>query len=187
MNSLKMNIKAKFLTFFIGSLTLSSLAILSVNAQTKLTDQSKLYINGLGPVRVGMSVAQASQAAGTQLVSLGEKPNSSCYYVGRPGELQKLGFMVTGNKISRIDIFRESRMTTLKGAKVGDTEAKIKSLYPGQIRVTKHKYTDGNYLTFVPKDYADRNYRVVFETDGQRVIQFRSGKLPEVEWVEGCS
>ena len=44
-----------------------------------------------------------------------------------------------------------------------------------------------DYLTYVPKDKSDRNYRVVFETDGKRVLGFRAGKLPEVEFVEGCS
>ena len=34
---------------------------------------------------------------------------------------------------------------------------------------------------------SDRNYRIVFETDGKRVLRFRAGKLPEVEYIEGCS
>ncbi|WP_267871531.1 hypothetical protein [Nostoc sp. CHAB 5715] len=42
-------------------------------------------------------------------------------------------------------------------------------------------------VSIIPKDRANQNYRVVFETDGKRVTQFRSGKLPEVEFVEGCS
>jgi hypothetical protein len=27
----------------------------------------------------------------------------------------------------------------------------------------------------------------VFETDGQRVTNYRVGRKPEVQWVEGCS
>jgi hypothetical protein len=95
--------------------------------------------------------------------------------------------MVTKGRISRIDVFKNSRVATVKGARVGDTEARIKSLYPGQIQVTRHKYTNGHYLIFVPKDQADKNFRLVFETDGDRVTQFRSGKMPEVQWVEGCA
>ena len=30
-------------------------------------------------------------------------------------------------------------------------------------------------------------YRLVFETDGERVTRYRAGRLPEVEWVEGCA
>jgi hypothetical protein len=47
---------------------------------------------------------------------------------------------------------------------------------------------EGNskHLTFVPKDVADKNYRIIFETTFDRVREFRSGKLPEVEFIEGC-
>ncbi len=37
--------------------------------------------------------------------------------------------------IGRMYIERNSRITTRNGAKLGDTEAKIKYLYPGQIKV----------------------------------------------------
>lgn len=93
----------------------------------------------------------------------------------------------TSDVIARIDI-DNPKITTVSGAKVGDTEARIKSLYPGQIKVTPHTYNgpQANYLTFVPKNKAEQNYRVIFETDGQRVTRYRVGKLPEVEYIEGC-
>ena len=34
---------------------------------------------------------------------------------------------------------------------------------------------------------ADTTRRLVFETDGARVLRYRAGRRPEVEWVEGCS
>ncbi|MBD2520564.1 hypothetical protein H6G93_37630 [Nostoc sp. FACHB-973] len=181
-----MNSKAKLLSIFTTMLALSSLTVGTVLAQGKLTNQSKLFTNGIGEVRVGMTVSQARKAAGTQLI--GDPPNKYCYYVKPEWEPKNVGFMVTEGRISRVDVWRDSKITTLKGAKIGDTEARIKSLYPGQIKVTPHNYVPGgHYLTFVPKDQYDQNYRVVFETDGKRVTQFRSGKLPEVEYVEGCS
>ncbi|MDZ8241719.1 MAG: hypothetical protein RMZ69_32060 [Nostoc sp. ChiQUE01a] len=189
-----MNSKAKLLTLvqtrLIASVlltfALSSVTVGTVIAQTKLTNQSKLFTNGIGQVRVGMTVSQASKAAGTRLV--GDPPNKYCYYVKPEWGPKNVGFMVTEGRISRVDVWRDSKITTLKGAKIGDTEARIKSLYPGQIKVTPHNYVQGgHYLTFIPKDQSDQNYRVVFETDGKRVTEFRSGKLPEVEFVEGCS
>lgn len=73
-------------------------------------------------------------------------------------------------------------------APTGLAEDHIKALYSGQIEVTPHEYLlDGHYLTFVPKDPQDRVNRLIFETDGERVTQFRAGQLPEVAWVEGCS
>ncbi|MBD2568079.1 hypothetical protein [Anabaena lutea] len=180
-----MNSKIKIFTIATISFAASVFTIGTVTAQTKLTSQSKVTINGIGAVKVGMTISQAAKAAGTKLVS--DAPNQYCYYVKPQQEPKNIAFMVTGNRISRIDV-KNPQVTTLKGAKIGDTEARIKSLYPGQIKVTSHKYDfKGHYLTLIPKDRADRNYRVVFETDGKRVTRFRSGKLPEVEFVEGCS
>lgn len=182
-----MNSLAKFLSFSLSTLALYSLNG-TVSAQTKLTNQSKVHINGIASVRVGMTVAEASKAAGTKLVREGASETPSCFFV-QPREPKNIAFMVTDGRISTVDVFPKNKsITTLSGAKIGDTEAKIKSLYPGQIQVTPHKYVQGgHYLTVVPKDASDKNYRIVFETDGKKVTQFRSGKLPEVEYVEGCS
>lgn len=181
-----MNSKAKLLTLASLTLAVSSLTVGTVVAKAKLTNQAKLFINGISTVRIGMTVSQAAKAAGTKLA--GDPPNNNCYYVKPQNEPKNIAFMVTKGRISRVDVRQNTQITTLKGAKIGDTEAQIKSLYPGQIQVTPHKYVQGgHYLTFIPKDRADQNYRVVFETDGKRVTEFRSGKLPEVEYVEGCS
>jgi hypothetical protein len=181
-----MNSTVKFLTLATVTLALSSLAEIVLAQQAKLTHQSKVFINGIGPVRVGMTVTQAAKAAGTKLV--GDSPNQSCYYVRPQGDKNHIGFMISGGRVARVDIYKDSQITTAKGAKIGNTEARIKSLYPGQIQVTPHKYVPGgHYLTFVPKNRNDQKYRVVFETDGKRVTGFRSGQLPEVEYVEGCS
>jgi hypothetical protein len=171
-------------------------------AQPQLTEQSKVFINGIGPIRVGMTVAEAEASAKVKLVEKGGRAGmGGCYSLQAQSGPQNLAFMVISNRednrivrnqdrIARVDIYKDSRITTSSGAKVGDTEAKIKALYPGQIKVTPHHYTaqqGGHYLTLMPKDAVDRDYRLVFETLGGRVTQFRSGKLPEVEFVEGCA
>ncbi|MEH1802364.1 hypothetical protein [Nostoc sp.] len=55
-----MNSKTKFLTFVTLTLAISSLTISTVVAKAKLTNQSKLFINGIGAVQVGMTVRQAA-------------------------------------------------------------------------------------------------------------------------------
>lgn len=186
-----MYIKTKFLTFFIFSLIVFCLTIATVFAHEKLTDQSLVYISGIGPVQIGMSVNEASQAAGTPLVKDSSRVDrvSGCFFVKPKNEPKGINFMVTNNRISRVDVFQNRSITTIKGARIGDTEDRIKSLYPGRIKVTPHVYNrngKSHYLTFVPQDQSDKNYRLVFETDGDRVTLFRAGKLPEVEWVEDC-
>ncbi len=141
-------------------------------------------IGGLGPVRVGMSVEEATAAAGLSLV--GEPDiNPDCYFVvpeGLPGVL----FMVTDGTIARVDI-TEGSITTRSGAGIGSTEDEITAMFPDKIEVSPHAYVDGNYLTFVPVDPGDDQYRVVFETDGSAVTSYRAGRIPEVEFIEGCA
>ena len=79
-------------------------------------------------------------------------------------------------------------MKTRSGAGNGDSEAQVQARYENRLQVSPHKYLPGgHYLTLVPSDAADLDYRVVFETDGSTVTGFHAGKLPEVELVEGCS
>jgi hypothetical protein len=162
----------------------------TIIAQAKLTNQSKVIVNGIGDVRVGMTVTEASQVADTRITSLSGTAinNKGCFYVKPEGEPKGVAFMLIDGRIARVDVSKNSSVTTKKRAKIGDSEYQIKSLYPGQIKVEPHKYVSGgHYLIFVPKDKVDSKYRLVFETDGKKVTEFRSGKLPEVEYVERCS
>ncbi|MCC3600066.1 MULTISPECIES: hypothetical protein [unclassified Microcoleus] len=190
---LKLNSFSKFFTFFVGTVIIVLFWVTSASGQIQLTENSKLAINGIGPIRVGMTVDEASRAAGVKLV----KGNGSgqdeyyCSYFEPQGGPKGIRFMVTKRRIARVDINNNVRFTTIKGAKIGDTEDRIFSLYPGQIKATPHPYVsrppyNGKYLTFVPKDAADKNYRIIFETSKNRVDSFRSGQLPEVEYIEGC-
>ena len=82
--------------------------------------------------------------------------------------------MVNDGTIARFDVFNRTYATE-RGAKVGDTEARIKSLYKGMFKVTKHAYTDGHYITVMKKG---TKYGIVFETDGKRVVSFHAGRKP---------
>jgi hypothetical protein len=184
---------SKLVALLIGTAVIFLSLVTSVSAQAKLTERSKLAINGIGPIRVGMTVDEASKAGGIRLIRSGSGgiDEYQCSYVQPKGEPKGIAFMVTKGRIARVDI-SSKRITTLSGARIGDNENRILSLYPGQIKATPHPYVsrppeNGKYLTFVPKDAVDKNYRIIFETSKNRVDRFRSGKLPEVEYIEGCS
>jgi hypothetical protein len=179
----------KFLLLVASTAVIIFIWAISVNAQVQLTERSKLAINGIGPIRVGMTVDEASRAAGVRLIKSYEPLNEEfCSYFKPQGEPKGISFMVAKGRIVRVDISNE-QVTTIKGAKIGDTEEQIFSLYPGQIRVIKNPLGGpGNNLTFVPRDVADSNYRLIFQTrNDRRVKYFRSGQLPQVEYIEGCS
>jgi hypothetical protein len=152
-----------------------------------LTESSRLGTNGIGPVQVGMTIVQAEAKSGRRFVA--EVPNrGGCGYAVAKG-LSGVNFMVINGVIERVDI-SNPKVMTLSGATIGDSEARIKSVYPDQIKTEAHPYTGrsgGKYLIFQPKDKADRNYRLIFETNNGRVVRFRAGRLPAVDYIEGCS
>jgi hypothetical protein len=142
--------------------------------------------HGIGPLRAGMTFAEASAALGGALRIPAGVDTTGCDYLvwsdGPPG----VHVMFDEHHIARVDVDTTS-VATAAGARVGDDEARIKRLYPGQVTVTQHKYEDGHYLTVVPPAPADKRYRIIFETARGRVTRYRAGMTPSVEYVEGCS
>jgi hypothetical protein len=139
--------------------------------------------NGWGPIRAGMSVADARTALGGDLP---EAANRECDHVRPPLGPNGVLIMTVGGRVARVEV-SDTTVPTAAGARVGDTEARINALYPGRVQTGPHKYVDGHYLVVRRGAGADSVYRLVFETNGQRVTRYRAGRLPEVEWVEGCS
>jgi hypothetical protein len=139
---------------------------------------------GFGPITIGMTPEQANAAVGGAL-QLPPGTTTDCAYATHRG-VDSLLFMVEQGKIVRIEVRRHD-IPSAEGARVGDSEARIQQLYPGRVRVSPHKYTDGHYLTVVPADTSTHRFRLIFETDGAVVTKYRGGALPQVEYVEGCS
>jgi len=146
------------------------------------TGDNAVTFNSFGKVKTGMTVSQASQALGTELVR-GKGYEDGCYYVDPKQGFKGVRFMVTNGSVARIDIESKAYATD-KGAKIGDTEDKIKSLYKG-VQVFPQKYDAKKNDLEVYSD--DKQYFIIFETDGKRVTAFRVGKAEEVSLVEGCS
>ncbi len=141
--------------------------------------------DGLGPVQVGMTLAEA-----VNIGLLNENPNmkKECDFVFPAvgaGVPDNIGVMIVRGKVARIDVDTGS-VTTEDGAKIGDTEEKIKSIYDGDVQIEPHKYIPGGHYMIVMGDSASAGKAIVFETNGKVVTNFRAGRLPEVKWVEGC-
>ncbi|MEW5861517.1 MAG: hypothetical protein AB1861_29740 [Cyanobacteriota bacterium] len=180
-----MSRKIKPLIVLLALFVAGFIAILPASGQSQLTPTSKLAIDGIGPIRVGMTIQEAEASARTRLLSQGGKLEN-CWYVKPQGGPRDISFMVIDGQIARVDIYGNTPITTVSGARIGDSENRIKSLYA--VRITPHEYVQGgHYLTLVPNDTSDRQYRMVFETDGKRVKLIRAGRLPEVEYIEGCA
>ena len=136
---------------------------------------------GIGPIRAGMTVAQANAAIGGGFAAP-KGGTSGCTYAVLTKAPRGLWVMLQDGRVARVEV-RSGSIATSTGAHIGDSEARIKQLYP-RVAVTPHKYVaGGHYLTVTGSDPGNR---IVFETDGSKVTTFRSGRTPEVENVEGC-
>jgi hypothetical protein len=143
----------------------------------------RLSETGIGPVRVGMTVAEAAAALPG---GVPHPETQECAYVGLSGLPEGVSLMTEGGRVVRVDVDDSSAVATTRGARVGWTEARVLALYP-DARVQPHKYEDGHYLVAIPGAPADTTHRIVFETANGVVTRFRSGIIPAVEYVEGCS
>jgi hypothetical protein len=94
--------------------------------------------------------------------------------------------MVTHGTVARIEIDSASIRTGL-GVVVGDPESRVRDLYGSRLTVQPHKYDpNGRYLIVHSSAPSDSTHEIVFETNGDVVTKYRAGRVPEVEWVEGC-
>jgi hypothetical protein len=141
--------------------------------------------HGIGKLRAGMTVAEARVLFPSFKLPQGAD-TTGCDYATIDGLPLGVHVMVDGGKVGRVDV-DSGAVTTSTGARIGDSEDRIKSLYPNRVTVSPHEYTDGHYLTVGSGSETDSLYRIIFETDGKRVLNYRAGTRPSVEYVEGCS
>ncbi len=150
-----------------------------------LDSNSSVSTVGLDEVLFGMTVARAAEASETCLVPEGEA-TQACHYVRPVGGPDGVGFMVTQGTIERVDIISGS-ITTRSGAGIGSTAQQILDLFPGKIETKPSPFGDGEWLSFIPSDTDDQQFRVVWETNNEGVVtRFRSGRRPQVENPSGC-
>ena len=138
---------------------------------------------GIGAIRVGMHAEDLRRVAGNVDV-----PNAAaeCSYV-RPGAVPPgVSVMLARGEVARVDV-DSAGVRSDAGVAIGDGSARVTAAYAGRVTATPHKYIPGGqYLTVRPTSPEDSTLRIVFETDSGRVTRIRSGRIPEVEWVERC-
>jgi hypothetical protein len=129
-----------------------------------------------------MPVAEVRVALGDTLGP--PPPTENCVSMVPASMPVGVRLMIEGGKLVRIDV-DSAGIRTVGGAEVGMSEAELRTRYP-QLEVRPHKYdTAAHYLIY--REHPDSSRRLVFETDRQRVLRYRGGVMPPVEYVEGCS
>lgn len=88
--------------------------------------------------------------------------------------------MVLEGKIARVDVNDSRTLATAVGARIGDTEVRIKSLYGARLTISDHKYENGHYLTVRSAIPRDTLHFIIFETLKGIVTRMRAGAMPGV-------
>ncbi len=152
-----------------------------------LTPDSIVTLRALGTVRVGMSMEEASGAAGLELRrDLGRASTDSCYYASAGPTMRGVSFMVVNGSISRIDIDSPSPAATRSGVRIGTSEGDLREAYPDNIQRADDAVSSGRAWAFVPNDDFDADFRIYFEIEDGSVARFRLGIKPAVDYLDGC-
>lgn len=163
-------------------------APISPFAQTGLAGFS-----GYGGLTFGIAAADMEEAWGGALEAPGPVEDAAaCHYLrpkrGSRSDNDPL-FMVEGGNFVRYDIRADTEVAP-GGGRIGMRKDELLRLYAaGKVEEQPHAYTDGQYLRI--EDPAGGKGVLVFETDGKdaasKVLRWRIGVAPQIDYVEGCS
>jgi len=135
--------------------------------------------DGLGPLRVGLTVRQVERVTGRQMVPVYGR--RSCRQWTLAGAPEGLSLITANGRLARVDVYRGTWRTTRR-VRRGTRESVFRSRYRG-LRTQPHPYTSGKYLIV-----GGRKRRLIFETGAAgRVTSFRGGRAREVNYIEGCA
>ena len=157
-------------------------AVLALALASPSPADARVTLNGVGPLRIGMSVEALRSRFGATLEEEPD-PEVDCAYWTSP-RFPGLAMMVSSRRLVRID-FDDARWRTASGAGVGMSEREVRALYGRQLRVDEHPYTgpEGHYLIYRARSEP---LGMIFETDGRRVERYRVGYWNKVQLIEGC-
>jgi hypothetical protein len=92
---------------------------------------------GVGALQAGMTIAEARAAVGSKLVVPAGTDTTACGWLQWVDGPQGVAVMIDSGRVARIDV-REGAMATSEGARVGDTEERVNTLYAGRVATTPH-------------------------------------------------
>jgi hypothetical protein len=140
---------------------------------------------GYGPVRIGMSEAEARQALGAGVNPAAAPADAAaCHFLSVGAQPPVLLYMVEGGKVTRVTVRQGSPARTDKGVGVGDTEAQVRAAYPS-LETEPHKYVEGGKDLFAWTEKGRRGVR--FELDAKGVVTQLHAGDQTIAYVEGCS
>lgn len=152
------------------------------------SDAPFLSAEGYGPVRVGMTIEEASTALGAQLVPDGnfDEPNAcQTMHVDGVTDEDPLRFMTQGGRITRVSDYGGRDATTPEGVGIGSTSAEVRAAYPAAIeQPAKYNAPPAHDLIVWATPNASG---VRFELNEQGVVTIVHAGNDSIQLVEGCA
>jgi hypothetical protein len=160
----------------------------AVAPEARVEVAAVLTPDGYGPIRIGMTEAEARRALGPGVSSdaQGSIEPEACHHLFVGQGMANLVYMVRDGRVSRVTAHLDSKARTDRGLGIGDTEAEVKAAYGAKLEVEPHHYlgAPARYLTFwtVP---GKRGVR--YETDQQGIVREIHAGDDAIRYIEGCS
>lgn len=142
---------------------------------------------GYGNLVLGNSEAETRAAWGGEL-SGAAPADGNCHYLLPKwvGDRRELGFMIEDGRFVRYDV-GTPKQAAPGGGKVGMSLEQLNALYHGALKAAPHKYLEGGQTLSLEASWVSQA-KLVFELDAAgKVIGWRVGLEPQVDYVEGCS
>lgn len=156
-----------------------------------------LTVDGLGPVRIGMTQRQAERVLGSRLKSpFPSERRNICWNAIRTDRVDPwIYYVILNGRIASIDVTNGALggpivlppIATDKGIRIGDTDAKVKEAYGTNVNVRVHSQVntedEGSVITALT---SDKGRGFVFVTSERKVVEVRAGLPDAIEMMEGC-
>jgi len=155
---------------------------------------------GIGPVKIGMTVEEAERALGAKLDPISEAFSKECWVTSRSDEkIPIIQYTVEDQAITAINVFPPApeipppsifSIKTPKGIGVGSTEEAINRAYGKSAKKELAPYfdedsKDAEYSIHV--DDPEKKLGMIFTVQYGRVLRFSVGTLQAINRIEGCS
>ena len=156
----------------------------STEPPKKLDGNAVISTKGVGPIELGMTIAQARKAAKTG-IRAGSEVTKGC----RHDKVLPLRFgldTLRFNKKIRVLYVTRTAMPTAKGIRVNDTLNRLRSKYGSKLQA---RPSDVSPETTIYELHGKGTREMQFSVNAttQKIFQIATGLRPEVDFPEGCA
>ena len=140
-------------------------------ARTDLS-REEVTVDGIGPVRIGMSAQEVEKATGAPLTLLGDA--SHCTDGTLAGAPEGLSMMFMRNTLVAVTVETPATVSTASGMRVGTTRDELFDTYGNEI-TTEWTQDGAERLVFAPTAPRFGGRVIVFDLTGGQVERFSAG------------